>query len=59
MPSFQELADEAFLDLLAKHHRPTDFREALRANAPETGKSAPRRRSRPERLSLKMFAAAS
>ncbi len=28
--SFQELADEAFRDLLKKHHRPTDLGEALR-----------------------------
>ncbi len=27
--SFQELADEAFRDLLKKHHRPTNLREAL------------------------------
>ncbi len=28
--SFQELADEAFRDLLKKHHRPTNLKEALR-----------------------------
>jgi hypothetical protein len=27
---FQELADEAFRDLLKKYHRPTDLRQALR-----------------------------
>ena len=26
----QDLADEAFTDLLAKYHRPTSFKEALR-----------------------------
>jgi hypothetical protein len=31
--SFQELADEAFHDLLKKHHRPTDLRQALLARA--------------------------
>jgi hypothetical protein len=28
--SLQQLADEAFADLLAKHHRPRTFVEALR-----------------------------
>ncbi|MDG4560697.1 MAG: hypothetical protein P9E88_05330 [Candidatus Competibacter sp.] len=41
MASFQELADEAFRDLLAKHHRPTDLREALRASAPQTAANIP------------------
>lgn len=30
MSTFQELADEAFRDLLNKHGRPTDFKTALR-----------------------------
>jgi hypothetical protein len=30
MQEFQELADEAFRDLLRKHGRPTDLRSALR-----------------------------
>jgi antitoxin-like ribbon-helix-helix protein len=30
MMTFQELADEAFCDLLVKHGRPTDLKEALR-----------------------------
>jgi hypothetical protein len=30
MQDFQELADEAFLDLLKKHGRPTDLKNALR-----------------------------
>jgi len=32
MKSFQELADEAFADLLKKHGRPTDLKAALRAS---------------------------
>lgn len=28
--SFQQLADEAFRDLLEKHHRPSDLKEQLR-----------------------------
>ena len=33
MQDFQELADDAFRDLLAKHGRPTDLRTALRESA--------------------------
>ena len=33
MQDFQELADEAFADLLKKHGRPTDLRSALRKSA--------------------------
>jgi hypothetical protein len=34
--SFQELADEAFRDLLKKRHRPIDLRAALRARVCRT-----------------------
>jgi hypothetical protein len=33
MKSVQELADEAFADLLKKHHRPLTLRDALRQSA--------------------------
>jgi hypothetical protein len=33
MKTLQELADEAFADLLRKHGRPATLREALRASA--------------------------
>jgi hypothetical protein len=33
MQDFQELADEAFRDLLQKHGRPTDLKTALRQGA--------------------------
>lgn len=33
MASFQELADEAFRDLLKKHGRPATLKEALRRSA--------------------------
>jgi len=33
MMDFQELADEAFRDLLKKHNRPTSLKEALRKSA--------------------------
>jgi hypothetical protein len=42
MMTFQELADEAFRDLLKKHNRPTDFRSALKQSAREMGRKAPR-----------------
>jgi hypothetical protein len=42
MKSFQELADEAFRDLLAKHGRPDTLRAALRASV-----GSPRRQRRP------------
>ena len=33
MMTFQDLADEAFRDLLKKHGRPTDLKDALRKSA--------------------------
>jgi predicted DNA-binding ribbon-helix-helix protein len=33
MMSFQELADEAFRDLLKKHHRPLNLKSALKRSA--------------------------
>lgn len=33
MKDFQELADEAFIDLLKKHDRPVDLKDALRRSA--------------------------
>lgn len=52
MMSFQELADEAFRDLLRKHGRPLSLREALRrsaqagANGGKARKTAKKRRRR-------------
>jgi hypothetical protein len=43
MATFQELADEAFADLLRKHGRPTDLKTALRRSAGETGPTKPKR----------------
>jgi hypothetical protein len=37
MRTFQELADEAFADLLRKHGRPTDLKDALRRSARAIG----------------------
>jgi hypothetical protein len=39
MMTFQELADEAFRDLLRKHGRPTDLRQALRRSLVQTKSS--------------------
>jgi hypothetical protein len=36
--SFQQLADEAFRDLLEKHHRPTDLKTQLKESAGLAGK---------------------
>jgi len=44
MKSFQELADEAFTDLLRKHGRPATLREALRRSAGESAKVIPLKR---------------
>jgi non-homologous end joining protein Ku len=35
MMNFQELADEAFADLLRKHDRPTDLKDALKRSVKE------------------------
>ncbi len=37
MKTVQELADEAFRDLLKKHGRPTDLKAALKASAGQSG----------------------
>lgn len=46
MKSFQELADEAFADLLKKHERPTSLKEALRASTQRIGANDNPRRGR-------------
>jgi len=40
MATFQELADEAFADLLKKHGIPIDLKDALRKSARQSGESA-------------------
>jgi hypothetical protein len=40
MMTFQELADEAFRDVLKKHGRPYDLRDALKKSARASGPSA-------------------
>ena len=41
MGTLQELADEAFADLLKKHGVPIDLKDALRKSARETDKTSP------------------
>jgi Antitoxin-like ribbon-helix-helix len=47
MKSFQELADEAFTDLLRKYGRPANLKEALRRSAGESATIIPLRRKGP------------
>jgi hypothetical protein len=47
MKDFQELTDEAFRDLLKKHDRPLDLRDALRKSA---GASATIHRLKPGKI---------
>jgi hypothetical protein len=39
--SFQELADEAFRDLLRKHNRPVELRDQLRQSVRAAGRAKP------------------
>ncbi len=43
--TFQELADEAFRDLLRKHGRPVELRDQLKRSAREAGADKPPGRS--------------
>ena len=47
MKSFQELADEAFRDLLRKHGRPVDLKDALKKSLRES--EQPKRRGKEPR----------
>ena len=52
MKDFQELADEAFRDLLKKYGRPVDLKDALRRSAGVTAtvhQLKPRRGKKPQR----------
>ena len=43
MGTFQELADEAFADLLSKHGIPVDLKDALRKSARASKDAAPKK----------------
>ena len=49
MMTFQELADEAFRDLLKKHGRPTDLKDALRRSLKESSEHHDRAKPRPHK----------
>ncbi len=49
MKSLQELADEAFRDLLKKHRRPVTLKEALKASARRVPANDPTPRSLPKK----------
>jgi hypothetical protein len=46
MKTFQELADEAFRDLLRKHGRPVDLKDALKKSLKQSGAAAPTRKGK-------------
>jgi hypothetical protein len=46
MKDFQELADEAFRDLLRKHGRPASLKEALRRSAGDSAEVIPLKRKK-------------
>lgn len=46
MMDFQELADEAFRDLLKKHGRPASLKEALRRSAGDSAEVVPLKRKK-------------
>ncbi len=49
MMTFQELADEAFRDVLRKHNRPTGLKEALRKSAGASAEVVPLKRRKARR----------
>jgi hypothetical protein len=53
MKSLQELADEAFSDLLKKHRRPTGLRQQLRESARQLPANDPEPDGRPARATKK------
>lgn len=52
MATFQELADEAFADLLKKHGIPIDLKDALRKSARATSEKAESEKTSDERTKL-------
>jgi len=54
MMTFQELADEAFRDLLRKHNRPVDLKEALRKSARSSAKVIPLKKAKKKRAKRRL-----
>jgi hypothetical protein len=53
MATFQELADEAFADLLKKHGIPIDLKDALRKSARASTEAAPSKDTSPKKTPRK------
>ena len=53
MMDFQELADEAFRDLLRKHNRPTSLKEALRKSVGASAEVLPLKAKKAKRARKK------
>ncbi|BAM90652.1 conserved hypothetical protein [Bradyrhizobium oligotrophicum S58] len=51
MLSLQDLADEAFMDLLEKHGVPADLKDALRKSAADAGDSTAKAGRKPRKRS--------
>jgi uncharacterized protein with von Willebrand factor type A (vWA) domain len=49
MATIQELADEAFADVLKKHGIPIDLKDALRKSARLSGAPPPQKKSKPRK----------
>jgi len=54
MMTFQELAEEAFRDLLRKHNRPVDLKEALRKSAGNSAKVIPLKNGKKKRAKRRL-----
>ena len=53
MMTFQELAEEAFRDLLRKHNRPIDLKDALRKSAGTSGQVVPFKKAKTTKKAVK------
>jgi len=54
MMTFQELAEEAFGDLLRKHNRPVGLKEALRKSVGSSAKVLPFKRRKKKRAKRRL-----
>ena len=54
MMTFQELAEEAFRDLLRKHNRPVDLKDALRKSAGASAKIVPFKKRKKKRAKKRL-----
>lgn len=54
MMTFQELAEEAFRDLLRKHNRPVDLKDALRKSAGRPAKVVSLKKAKKKKAKRKL-----